>query len=248
MIETICTKARRVLGVAAAAVLLAPAPADAQITRVASSEGRQAIGITFGYFVARGEDSRAADDVLLANLESLAFEIKDFNTATVGGEWLVGLSEYIEAGVSVGYQSRTVPSVYADFVNRDGSEIAQDLKLRIIPVNATVRFLPVGRRAAVQPYVGAGIGVLNWRYSESGEFVDFKDDSIFRARYVANGTALGPVVLAGLRAPVGDVWTIGGELRYQRAEGDTKPDQSELLGSKIDLGGWSANFGFHFRF
>ena len=248
MTDTIFTKAGRILGVAAVAALFVPATADAQIRRVASNDGRQAIGITIGYFGARGEDSRVADDVLLANLESLAFEIKDFNTVPIGGEWLVGLSDYLEAGVGVGYQSRTVPSVYRDFVNEDDSEIAQDLKLRIIPVTATVRFLPVGRSGAVQPYVGAGVGILNWRYSEAGEFVDFNDDSIFRARYVANGTALGPVVLAGLRAPVGDAMTIGGELRYQRAKGDTKADETGLLGKKIDLGGWSANLGFHFRF
>jgi opacity protein-like surface antigen len=111
-----------------------------------------------------------------------------------------------------------------------------------------VRFLPLGRNASVQPYVGGGISLLNWRYSEAGEFVDFTDDSIFNSRYVADGNAIGPVILAGIRAPVADVWTVGAELRFQRGEGDTKAAQTGLLGDKIDLGGWSANFGFAFRF
>ena len=68
-----------------------------------------------------------------------------------------------------------MPSVYRDFVNTNGAEIAQDLKLRIVPFTATVRFLPIGR-GGVEPYVGGGLGVFNWRYSETGEFVDFSDN------------------------------------------------------------------------
>jgi outer membrane protein W len=236
------------IGLALAASMLAPSLADAQVVQVTRGDSRNAIGFNLGYFALRGEDSRSEDDVLLADLDFLAFEVDDFNGFTFGGEWLYGISDYLETGVGVGYYQHSVTSVYRDFVNADGTEIVQDLKLRVIPITATVRFLPVGRDAVVEPYVGAGIGIFPWRYSETGDFVDFSDDSIFRARYSEDGTAVGPVVLAGLRAPVGDLWSIGGEIRWQHAEGDTKPEQSELLGSKIDLGGWTTSFTVHFRF
>jgi hypothetical protein len=58
---------------------------------------------------------------------------------------------------------------------------------------------------------------------------------------------VGPVVLGGIRFPVADVVTVGGELRYQKAEGDIDPD-SDLLGQKIDLGGWATSFTMHLRF
>ena len=228
--------------------LLAPAVAEAQIRRVSSTDSRHSIGFGLGYFALRSEDSRVEDDVLLADLPSLAFEIGDFNGAVIDGEWLVGISDYLEAGVGLGFYQRTVPSVYRDFQNFNGSEIEQDLKLRVIPFTATVRFLPVGRGGTIEPYVGVGIGVNRWRYSETGEFVDFSDDTIFRARYFADGTAAGPVVLGGLRAPVADVWDVGGELRWQRAEGDIDTLDSGLLGSKIDLGGFTTQFMFGLRF
>jgi opacity protein-like surface antigen len=231
---------------AAAALLLlilAASSAEAQIRRV---ESRNSFGFNLGYFSVTGEDSRVDDDVLLADLESLAFDVKDFNGANVGGEFLFGLGDYLEAGFGVNFYQRTVPSVYADVVGDDGFEIAQDLKLRIIPISATVRFLPLGR-GGVEPYVGAGIGIFNWRYSEVGEFVDFSDDSIFRDRYVASGTSTGPIVLGGIRFPVADVWSVGGELRYQKAEGKDLFDAG-LLGDKIDLGGWTTAFTFHLRF
>lgn len=236
------------LGLVAAAAILAPSVAQAQISRVSSSsDKKQAIGFSVGYFALRSESSRVSGDVLFTDLDSLAFNIKDFNGASFGAEWLIGLGDFIEAGVGGSFYQRTVPSVYRNFTNTNGNEIAQDLKLRVAPLTATVRFLPIGRKG-VAPYVGAGVGVFNWRYSETGEFVDFTDNTVFRSNYTASGNAVGPVVLGGVRVPVGDSMTVGGEVRYQKAEGDTKPAETGLLDNKIDLGGWTTSFTMHFRF
>ena len=81
--------------------------------------------MTFGGFFLKGYDSRADGDVLVADLDSLAFDIKDFNGPTINGEWLLGLGDYLEAGFSAGYYAESVPSVYARSVNANGSEIEQ---------------------------------------------------------------------------------------------------------------------------
>ena len=230
-------------------VLAGAIPAQAQISRVES--GRNAFGFNVGYFALRGLDSRIDDDVLLADLSqgaySLLFDVKDFNGATVGAEWLIGVSEYLEAGVGAGFYQRTVPSIYEQKVRNDGAELEQDLKLRVIPLTATIRFLPVGR-GGVEPYIGVGVGAFRWKYSEVGEFI-FQNDVTDTDRFIASGTAVGPVVLGGIRFPVADVWTVGGEVRYQKAEGKGLIDQNEFfLGDKIDLGGWSTSFTMHLRF
>jgi opacity protein-like surface antigen len=219
----------------AAAIFSLPAPARAQ----------QAINLSLGGFVVTGEDARVDDDVLFANREILSFDIADFNTGSAGIEWLLPVGEFFEIGAGAGIASRRVPTVYSDFVDRDGSEIEQDLRLRIVPLTATVRVLPFGRSRAVQPYIGGGIGFFNYRYSEVGDFVDFTDRSVFTDRFVAEGTETGPVVLAGLRFPVGDVWSLGGEVRYQKAEADLSTD---FLGSKLDLSGVHYLFTVHVKF
>ena len=84
-----------------------------------------------------------------------------------GGEYLTALGDNFDAGLGVGYYQRTVPTVYTDFVNANGTEIEQDLKLRIVPFTATVRWLPMGHHNGVEPYIGAGVGVFNYRYSET---------------------------------------------------------------------------------
>jgi outer membrane protein W len=217
--------------------MLAPAPAAAQDSTVT---------FNVGYFALKGEDGRTERDVLVTNLDFLAFELDDFNGAIVGGEWAVGLGDFLDASVGAGYYKRTVPSVYRDFVDSDGTEIDQDLKLRIVPVTVVARFYPLGRGGGVQPYLGAGVGWLAWRYSETGEFVDTSDFSIFRESYVDSGSAFGPVVLGGVRFSAGNV-LIGGEFRYQ----DATADLDRAVGfadDEIDLGGYSTLFTVGFRF
>jgi len=227
---------------AAALGLFAPATASAQ----------QSFNFYVGGFIPHGDQlasgnisGRTADDVLTNNSDFLAFNLRDFRGATIGGEWLFGLTENLEAGLGVGYYQKTVPTVYLDFVNANGSEIEQDLRLRVVPFTATVRFLPLGRHDAFRPYIGAGVGIYAWNYQESGQFVA-SDSSIFRDTFTGSGSAAGPVVLGGARFPIGSV-DVGGEIRYQAASGKL-PASEGFAGSKIDLGGFNYLFTINFRF
>jgi hypothetical protein len=212
--------------IAVAAVLASESPAFAQ----------QTLNFTFGYFVPKGEDARTEGDVLVENRTFLAFDMKDLNGPTVGGEWLVPLGNFLEAGAGVSFSSKSVPSVYQDFTNPDNSEIEQDLKLRIVPIAFTIRVLPLGKSNPVQPYFGAGLGIFNWRYSESGDFIDFNAGrQVFRDTFVADGNETGPIVLGGIRF-AGSSFSVGGELRYQAATADLS---SDFAGDKLDLGGWT---------
>lgn len=203
--------------------------------------------VNMGSFLPRGEDGRSENDVLYRNLDFLAFNLDDFNGFTIGGEWSFGIGDYLEVGGGIGYYKETVPSVYRDLVDEDGTEIFQELRLRIIPYTVIARFFPVSRNAPVQPYIGAGVGFFQWRYSETGEFVDFTDFTIFRGNYVDDGVQAGPVVLGGVRFPVGPAFLIGGEFRYQNAKADL--DESlGFAGTEIDLSGYTWLATFQLRF
>ena len=169
-------------------------------TPVASAQ--QQVSFSVGGFSPRSETSRTTDDVLVNNLDFLAFRVSDFSGWVFGGEYLIGLGNNFDAGFGVGYYQRTVPTVYNDFVNANGTEIEQDLRLRVVPFTASVRWLPMGHHNGVEPYVGAGVGVFNYRYSETGQFLA-TDGSIFNGNFVGSGTATGPVILGGVRVPVG---------------------------------------------
>ena len=241
---------KRMLAALALAALLVPASAGAQITQVSSSasEARQTVNFSLGYFALKGLDSRVDEDVLLNNLQNsqpLLFEVDDFNGFTFGGEYLIGFGPYFEAGVGVGYTQRSVPSVYANLTRPNDDEIEQELKLKQLPVSFTGRILILPRGSVVEPYIGGGLVAIRWRYTEVGDFVD-EFNNIFPARFEDDGVATGPIVLGGLRAPVGN-WSVGGEFRWQKAEGKGLLEQG-FLGDRIDLGGWTTNFTFGLRF
>ena len=229
----------------------------------------QSVQFGVGYFSPRGFDGRATGDVWVANLSqpdvlpgvsgSLEFAIGDFRMWNMFGEWNVAFGDRIEASGGTGYYRRTVNSRYRDLVNsaRGNADINQDLKLRTIPITGLVRFMPFGKAGSAQPYVGVGVTAVNFRYIESGEFVDPSDFTIFCAgtvgcpnpKYLATGTAVGPVLLGGVRLPVGgDIYAFTIEGRYHMVQGKTGGGASGFLGEKLDLGGFTFNMGVLVRF
>ena len=229
---------RRVVMGGAVAVALTAAPVMAQDS---------VVGVNIGGYLLRAEDARARGDVLASNLSFLAYDLSDFNGLTFGGDYFISVGAFVEAGVGLNFFQRTVPSVYRGFVNADGSEVEQDLKLRVIPFTVTARFFPLTRDVGFQPYVGGGVSFNRWRYSETGEFVDFSDFSVFRDNFVDQGTKSGPVFLGGVRFPLGASALIGGEYRFTRAVADLDPSLG-FAGETVDIGGSSLLVTLQFRF
>ena len=222
-----------------------------------SASAQQSVNFFLGGFVPTSADARGdasgggTNDVLVNNENFLAFRINRFNGPKVGGEYLVGVGDFLEAGASIGYYQRTVSAADTTYVNSNGTNVVADLKLRVVPFDATFRVLPLGHRAPIVPYVGAGVGIYAWRYSESGQFVDYTppvglNPAIFSGTFVGSGTTVGPVVLAGFRVPIGPL-APGFEVRYQGGKGNLPGDQS-FSGSKIDLSGMNYLFTLNIRF
>ena len=138
------------------------------------------MNFSIGGFVPRGEDGRSRDDVLFNNRDFLTFDIDDFNGATVGAEWLVGLGNYFEAGLGLGFY----PRIGAGHLHRlrrtatapKSSRTSSCASCRSRRRSGSCRSATT---TAIEPYIGGGVGVFGWRYSETGEFVA-TDGSIFR--------------------------------------------------------------------
>lgn len=219
---------------------------------VPDASAQQSFNFYIGAFSPESLASRNTNDVLFQNSSFLTtvegnenFDMSRFTGVSLGGEYLVGLGNNLEGSLGLGFYQRTVPAFYTASVNANGSEIVQDMRLRVVPFTATFRFLPLGHNSGVQPYIGAGIGVFAWHYSETGQFVDSRNN-IFVDSFRASGSATGPVVLGGVRIPIGAMG-VGGEIRWQNAKGDLPSDQG-FAGSEISLGGFNYIFTMNFKF
>lgn len=221
-----------------------------------SASAQQSVNFFVGGFVPTPLDARGSgngrDDILVKDLDVFGYRFDRFKGPIFGGEYLVGLGDFFEAGAGVGFYQSTVPSTDINYVNTNGSGINADLKLRTVPFTATFRVLPLGHHAPIVPYVGAGVGVTWFRYSESGQFVDYPangtlppNPAIFNGNFSSSGSATGPVVLGGIRVPIGPM-APGFEVRWQSMKGDL--DTTQFAAPHIDLGGMSYLFTFAIRF
>lgn len=199
---------------------------------------QQTLNLSWGYSLMR--TGRSATDILLIEHHDLAFEFREFNAPAIGVEWLVPIGNRYEAGLGASFSRDTVPTVHVGVVNSDGSRIPRELRLRQIPVALTARVLPLGQSYSVQPYLGGGVVLFQWQFTESGDFATATRRTVFRdEEYTATGIAIGPIVLAGLRAVTGDTLAFGIEGRYQRARGAFGPTFARVADPDIDLGGWT---------
>ena len=218
--------------VMAAALVARPAAASAQVV--------QSLNLNLGVFMPRGRPGRRRR--LAQGRSVYRMEDKD-SRGRVSGEGNFEFGNRVELGLGGAFYQRTVPTSYRDFTNADGSEVRSDFKLRTTPISGIVRVLPFGTASTFQPYIGGGIGVINWRYSEVGDFIDFNNNNnVYHAQYTADGNTTAPIFLAGFRAPLNsDVWALTVEGRYVRAQADL--NTNDFHGSKIDLGGTSLRCG-----
>ena len=247
-------------GLMVVALCAIAAPAAAQIIH--------SVSFGAGLFMPKAEDQRATGDVWVANLNqpiipnapepvtgSLAFNIKDFKSFPIFGEWHIGLNDHIEIGVGAAFMNKSVDSIYRDLVNSHGTEttaddteIAQTLRLQTIPISAVVRVLS-GRPGTFQAYGGGGVVMSYFKYTETGDFVDTSTLVVFNTQFKASSFAFGPVILGGARVPIGgDIYALNFEARYQWLVGKTGGIDEGFLGEKLDLGGWFLTGSFLIRF
>ena len=205
---------------------------------------QQTLNLSVGYVMVPAAD-RGDTDILLIEHADLAFNVKDFNGPTLGGEWLVPIGSHFEAGAGLSFFRRTVPTTHVRTAP-DGSAIGRELHLRQLPIALTVRMLPLGQSYSVQPYFGGGVAVVNWRFSDSGDFVG-PDRTIAREQYEASANAVGPMMLLGLRI-AGETIAYGFEGRFQSARGSFGPVFARLQNPELDLGNWTMQFTTGLRF
>ena len=206
---------------------------------------QQTLNVSLGHFMMPGA-GRVDTDILIIEHADLIFEVDDFNGATIGAEWLVPVGERYEIGGGVSFSRKTVQAVHSKVANSDGSDISRDMRLRQMPLAVTVRMLPLGQSYSVQPYFGAGVAVINWRFTESGDFawphVMFRDE-----RFTALGNAIGPLAVVGLRV-AGHRFAYGFEGRLQSARGSFGDTFGHVWNPDIDLAGWTMQFTTGLRF
>lgn len=244
--------ALKVAAVAAVLVATVVSTAPAQLVGRGFSFRRPSAALTLrgGYALAS-----AGSDVFSFSTEQLTIDRADFSSGALGGDVSVWVSSRVDLSLSVMYSGRNLPSEFRDWVDQDDLPIEQNTRFVRVPVSASLRWYltprgrSIGRLAWIPAryslYVGAGGGLMWYKYEQSGDFVDFETLQVFFDRFASTGTA--PMIqgLAGLEYTINPVLALSTEVRYQRAEARLGRD---FVGfDRIDLSGVTATLGLTLR-
>jgi hypothetical protein len=189
-------------------------------------------------------------DIFDQNKAETFFQVDDLNDwgGTFGYDHFIG--NYIDVGGSIAYY-RTVQTIEdRQFEFPDGSPVLRDIRFKIVPVEANVSFLPIGRNYAVIPYVGAGIGVYFWQYEEIGDFVvdRLTDPNVITGSAFSDGTDLGWNIHGGIQIPFSRSATFISQIKYSKAEGELDVSGFDPAFGPIDLSLVTYSAGISFWF
>jgi hypothetical protein len=241
------------LGIAllAGAALLLAIPAQA-----AAQDGFLFRRPTAGMTLRAGPMIHTANGDLLAQLRrDLTLARRDLATPVLAADLVISPLDRLDVVLSIGHATVTHGSEFRDWVDLDDLPIQQTTRLRTTPLTVGLRYhllsrgRPVGRTAWVPatttPYIGAGAGMTWYRLDHHGEFIDFRDFSIFRDYMTDEGSTRVAHAMAGV-----DHWFtprigLNAEARY--TYGRANPESAFRSFDALDVGGAQATLGLSFR-
>jgi hypothetical protein len=244
--------AGRALLLTAAAIAMIALPSHAQ---------RAGDGFLFhapaGSWTFRGGVATATgkSDVFAFVTDQLTVDRSDFNSPTFGTALAISVSERNDVVLDISYATVNRASEFRDWVDNNDQPIQQETSLRRIPITLgfrhyiTSRGRSIGQFAWIPArralYVTVGAGMMEYKFHQVGDFIDFTTLNVFHDEFVSQ--AWTPVVHAalGLDLGLGSFTMVTTEARYSVARG---PMSADFVGfHNIDLSGLSVTVGLTFR-
>jgi opacity protein-like surface antigen len=252
---------------AAALLLLVPALAFSD-----------SISIRVGLFLPRGVTSSYLsghpDSLWRIELDQMSFKPSDYNAGIVGIGYDYFVGKYINLALSVDTYNRSEVGYYMDWVANTldtgdfafpfqdflGNDITHSFRVTSTPVELSLKFLPLGRKGRIVPYVGGGASMVFWNIHMFGDMVDFStpyiytdpdlgDVTVYPVVPIAgqeSGTSFGWHAMGGFQVPIGYRATIDAEARYHSATGNLHQLFEGF--EPFEFSGWAFTAGLSFWF
>lgn len=220
-------------------------------------EPRFSLAFRMGYDAPLGPRlSGGQSDIFGFTQELLTVSDTDFDALSLGGEMAIRASSRFDVVFDIYHASSNTFSEFQDWVDLDDLPIQQTTEFSRTSFALSGRYFLTDRGVNVSqfawvpknwsPYLGAGAGFMNYRYTQDGDFVDFETLDIFSARLDSRGTSFLAQGMAGIQYSFAPNWILTGEARYRWASAEL---ESDFVGFEdIDLTGLQATFGIGVRF
>jgi hypothetical protein len=239
------------------ALLAAPAVVGAQGSGngflLGTPEG--SVAIRLGY-----DHATAGSDIFTdpATAGELGLKKGDFSGFSGAVDLGVRMSDRFDFVLGTAYAGTSHGSKYLHYLDNNDQPIEQTTSFQRVPISGSVKMYltPRGRSIGkfawipnkVSPYLGAGGGLIWYRYRQAGDFVDFNtpDLRVFPATYESSAWTAEGHAFAGIDYSLNPRLALTAESRYTWARGPLSSDFSGF--HRIDLSGISATAGLAVRF
>ena len=252
--------------------------AAALLVLVPSLAFSDSISLRLGYYMPRALSNSYLDshpDSLWAiELGQMSFPMKDFRGGIMGLSYEYFAGKNFNLALTLDSFNRTRMGYYNDWVwfaldegdfafpyeLYDGDDVMHSFSVTTTPLQLSVKFLPLGRKARIIPFVGGG-GTLNfWRVRLYGDTINFADEWIYpdevygdvsiypleSANGRESGMALGWHAFGGFQIPIGYRATFEAEARWHSSK--AKFEEWFVGFDDFELGGLALTAGFSFWF
>jgi hypothetical protein len=212
---------------------------------------RGTIAFRAGYAAAN-----AGSDLFSFTTELLTLNRRDFSGPSVEVDATRRLGARTNVVFSALYSRARKRSEFRDFVDQDDKPIEQTTQFERLPLTVGVRSYLVspGRGignfawvpARIVPFLGFSAGMVWYRFRQSGDFIDFTDNSVFTSTLESTGWSPVSRALAGVEYTVSSHVSLSVQGNYLRAKGTLGTDFAGF--DRLDLSGFSTSIGLATRF
>jgi len=200
--------------------------------------------------------ARAQSDWYDFVTDHLTLDAGDFNAPGIGLDVGVALTPRIDAQFGFDFSNARVASEYREFVDNNRLPITQQTRLREVNLSGNIKLALTERGREVSqfawvprklvPYVGAGGGLLWFDVTQTGDFVDFVDLSIFTDVFRSRGWTPSAQVFGGADVRLFKRLYATVDGRYLWAAGDLEREWIDF--DPIDLAGFRLSAGLNVLF
>jgi hypothetical protein len=246
------TRRRRLFTLAVLAVATVPASARAQSggPGFLFQQPYGTFSLRTGWAVAN-----AGSDLFAFTTEQLTLDRGDFSSMALDADLAMRVASRTRLVLSLSVAGTHKRSEFREYEDTDNLPIEQTTSFSRVPVIVGVRqYLTspgraIGRfawiPAKIAPYVGAGGGLMYYRFHQSGDFVDYQTLDIFRSQLTSDGWTPVASMLAGLEYSLGARVALNVESRYLWSNADPSGD---FVGfDRLDLSGVNTTVGLSVR-
>jgi hypothetical protein len=211
-----------------------------------------------GGFVVRGgfASTTAGGDLYSFLTDQFTLSKGDFRAPAFAGDLLIRAAPRFDLDFGVAYSGSKTRSEFRDFVDLNDLPIEQTTSLARVPLTAGARLYlaspgrSIGKFAwiptKVVPYVGAGGGMMWYRFRQAGDFIDFETTDVFPDAFESSGWTPTANALTGVDYSLSPRLALNGEARYTWAKAKLGKDFTGFDG--IDLSDFGITVGLNVRF